>query len=33
MALTDTAIKAAKPEARPYKVTDETGLYLADHSW
>jgi integrase len=28
MPLTDTAIKAAKPQARPYKLTDERGLYL-----
>jgi integrase len=28
MALTDTAIKALKPESKPYKVTDEKGLYL-----
>jgi integrase len=28
MALTDTAIKAAKPAAKPYKLFDERGLYL-----
>lgn len=33
MVLAYTAIKAAKPEARPYKVMDEKGLDLADHSW
>ena len=28
MALTDTAIRNAKPKAKPYKVTDAQGLYL-----
>lgn len=28
MALTVTAIKAAKPQAKPYKLTDEKGLFL-----
>jgi integrase len=28
MALTDTAIKNAKPQARPYKMADEKGLFL-----
>ena len=28
MSLTDTAIKAAKPAAKPYKLFDERGLYL-----
>ena len=28
MALTDTAIRNAKPKARPYKVADSQGLYL-----
>lgn len=26
--LTDSAIKAAKPKAKPYKLTDGLGLYL-----
>ena len=29
MALTDTAIRNAKPEAKPYKKSDEKGLYLS----
>lgn len=28
MALTDTAVKAAKPQARPYKLSDGEGLHL-----
>jgi integrase len=28
MALTDTAIKAAKPKEKPYKLSDEKGMYL-----
>ncbi|BBE34071.1 hypothetical protein SmB9_17290 [Sphingosinicella microcystinivorans] len=28
MALTDTAIRNAKPKEKPYKVTDALGLYL-----
>ncbi len=28
MALTDTAIKAAKPRRKPYRIHDERGLYL-----
>lgn len=28
MALTDTAIRKAKPKEKPYKVTDSQGLYL-----
>ena len=28
MALTDTAIKALKSQAKAYKVSDEKGLYL-----
>ncbi len=28
MALTDTAIRRAKPKAKPYKLADEKGLYL-----
>lgn len=28
MALTDTAVRNAKPKAKPYKVTDSQGLYL-----
>lgn len=28
MALTDTALKALKPKAKPYTVTDERGLYV-----
>jgi len=28
MALTNTAIQAAKPKAKPYKLTDEKGLFL-----
>ncbi|MFT3968494.1 MAG: Arm DNA-binding domain-containing protein, partial [Sphingobium sp.] len=28
MALTDTAIRNAKPKEKPYKVTDAQGLYL-----
>lgn len=28
MALTDTAIRKAKPKEKPYKVTDAQGLYL-----
>lgn len=28
MALTDTAIKNAKPMSKPYKLTDEKGLHL-----
>ena len=28
MALTDTAIRNAKPKDKPYKVTDSQGLYL-----
>lgn len=28
MALTDTAIRAAKPRAKPYKLTDSAGLHL-----
>lgn len=28
MALTETAIRALKPQAKPYKVADEKGLYL-----
>lgn len=28
MALTDTAIRNAKPQAKPYKLADEKGLYL-----
>nr|WP_239018919.1 Arm DNA-binding domain-containing protein [Sphingobium terrigena] len=28
MALTDTAIRNAKPADKPYKVTDSQGLYL-----
>jgi hypothetical protein len=26
--LTDTAIRNARPKAKPYKLTDERGLYL-----
>ena len=28
MALTDTAVRKAKPRDKPYKVTDSLGLYL-----
>lgn len=28
MPLTDTAVKNAKPKAKPYKLTDGDGLYL-----
>ena len=28
MALTDTAIRAAKPKAKPYRLYDERGLYV-----
>jgi hypothetical protein len=28
MALTDAAIRAAKPQAKAYKLADEKGLYL-----
>lgn len=28
MALTDTAIKAAKPDSKPFKISDSDGLYL-----
>ena len=28
MSLTDTAIRNAKPEDKPYKMTDGRGLYL-----
>ena len=28
MALTDTAIRNARPKAKPYKVADSQGLYL-----
>jgi hypothetical protein len=28
LALTETPIRALKPQAKPYKVTDEKGLYL-----
>lgn len=28
MALTDTAIRNAKPRAKPYKMADSQGLYL-----
>ena len=28
MALNDTRIRNAKPKAKPYKLTDERGLYL-----
>ena len=28
MALTNTAIRNAKPQAKPYKLTDEKGLFL-----
>jgi hypothetical protein len=28
MALTDTAIRKAKPKDKPYKVADSGGLYL-----
>jgi hypothetical protein len=28
MALTDTAIRKAKPNAKPYKLADEKGLFL-----
>jgi hypothetical protein len=28
MALTDTAIRNAKPKAMPYKLADEKGLFL-----
>lgn len=28
MALTDTTIRNAKPQAKPYKLTDEKGLFL-----
>ncbi len=28
MPLTDTAIRQAKPQAKPYKLTDERGLFL-----
>ena len=28
MALTDTAIRKAKPAGKPYKMTDGDGLYL-----
>ncbi len=31
MALTDTAIKAAKPAAKLFKLADEKGLYLLIH--
>jgi len=31
MALTDTAIKNAKPKAKPYKLADEKGLHLLVH--
>ncbi|HUM99667.1 MAG: integrase [Halothiobacillus sp. 20-53-49] len=32
MALTDTAIKAAKPASKAFKLSDEKGLYLLVHS-
>jgi len=28
MSLTDTAIRNAKPKEKPYKLTDQQGLYL-----
>ena len=28
MALTNTTIRSAKPKAKPYKLTDEKGLFL-----
>src|SRR3546814_12997804 len=28
MALTDTAVRNAKPKSKPYKITDGQGLYL-----
>ena len=28
MALTDTAVRSAKPKGKPYKVGDSQGLYL-----
>lgn len=28
MALTDTAVRNAKPKNKPYKITDAQGLYL-----
>ncbi|MGI9045740.1 MAG: Arm DNA-binding domain-containing protein, partial [Burkholderiales bacterium] len=28
MALTDTRCRTAKPESKPFKLTDEKGLYL-----
>jgi hypothetical protein len=30
MALTDTAIRNAKPKSKPYKVADAQGLYLLE---
>jgi len=32
MALTNTAIRNAKPKAKPYKLTDEKGLFLLVHT-
>lgn len=32
MSLSDTAIKNAKPQDKPFKVTDEKGMYLLVHS-
>ena len=32
MKLTDTAVRKAKPEAKPYKMTDGGGMYLFVHS-
>jgi integrase len=31
MSLSDTAVRAAKPRQKPYKLTDEKGLYLLVH--
>ena len=31
MALTDTAIRAAKPGKRPYKIYDRDGLFFGEH--
>jgi integrase len=31
MSLTDTAVRNAKPQAKPYKLADEKGLYLLVH--
>ncbi|TCT10963.1 Arm DNA-binding domain-containing protein [Paralcaligenes ureilyticus] len=31
MALTDTAIRQAKPRDKPYKLADEKGMFLLMH--